>query len=101
MNFGAFQGMIVAMEILIGAGPVRRLLHMVGGRGQHRDVPGLHVLGYVRVEPALVRLRRILCMGGLGRAFGMDYWSVPFFKRWWNGTKFARKRYFYADDPSK
>lgn len=43
----------------------------------------------------------VLMMGGAGRAFGMDYWSVPFFKRWWNGTKFARKWHFYADDPTK
>jgi NADH dehydrogenase len=43
----------------------------------------------------------ILMMGGAGRAFGLDYWSVPFFKRWWNGTKFARKWHFYADDPTK
>ncbi len=43
----------------------------------------------------------ILMLGGAGRSFGMDYWSVPFFKRWWNGTKFARKWHFYADDPTK
>jgi NADH dehydrogenase len=43
----------------------------------------------------------ILMLGGAGRAFGMDYWVVPFFKKWWNGTKFARKWHFYADDPAK
>jgi len=43
----------------------------------------------------------ILMLGGLGRSFGLDYWSVPLFKRWWNGTRFARKWHFYADDPTK
>ena len=43
----------------------------------------------------------ILMMGGAGRAFGLDYWVVPFFKNWWNGTKLARKWHFYSDDPRK
>jgi NADH dehydrogenase len=43
----------------------------------------------------------ILMMGGVGRAFGLDSWSVPFFKRWWNGTRLARRRHWYADEPTK
>ncbi len=43
----------------------------------------------------------ILMLGGAGRAFGLDSWTVPFFKRWWNGTRFARRTKFYADGPSK
>ncbi|GHT91088.1 hypothetical protein FACS1894140_0970 [Spirochaetia bacterium] len=42
-----------------------------------------------------------LLLGGAGRAFGLDCWVVPVFKKWWNGTRFARKRYFYLDGPSK
>jgi NADH:ubiquinone reductase (H+-translocating) len=43
----------------------------------------------------------ILMMGGVGRAFGIDSWTVPFFKRWWNGTRIARRTRFYADEPTK
>jgi len=43
----------------------------------------------------------ILMMGGAGRAFGLDTWTVPFFKRWWNGTRIARRTKFYADEPTK
>ena len=43
----------------------------------------------------------ILMMGGAGRAFGLDSWSVPFFKRWWNGTRLARRHHWYADEPTK
>jgi len=43
----------------------------------------------------------ILMMGGVGRAFGLDSWTVPFFKRWWNGTRLARRRHWYADEPTK
>jgi NADH:ubiquinone reductase (H+-translocating) len=41
----------------------------------------------------------ILMLGGVGRAFGLDSWTVPFFKRWWNGTRLARRTYLYADEP--
>jgi NADH dehydrogenase len=43
----------------------------------------------------------ILMMGGAGRAFGLDTWTVPFFKRWWNGTRLAKRTRFYADEPTK
>jgi NADH dehydrogenase len=43
----------------------------------------------------------ILMMGGAGRAFGLDSWVVPFFKNWWNGTRFARRTRFYADEPTR
>ncbi len=43
----------------------------------------------------------ILMLGGAGRAFGLDSWVVPFFKRWWNGTRLARRTRFYADEPTK
>jgi NADH:ubiquinone reductase (H+-translocating) len=43
----------------------------------------------------------ILMMGGAGRAFGLDTWAVPIVKRWWNGTRFARRTKFYADEPTK
>ncbi|GHU98393.1 NADH dehydrogenase [Spirochaetia bacterium] len=42
-----------------------------------------------------------LFLGGGGRAFGLDCWVVPFFKKWWNGTKFARRTYWYHEGPSK
>jgi NADH dehydrogenase len=42
-----------------------------------------------------------LLLGGAGRAFGLDCWVVPWFKKWWNGTRFARKRHWYLDGPSK
>ncbi len=43
----------------------------------------------------------IVMLGGAGRSFGIDYWLIPAIKRWWNGTRFARKWHFYADDPAK
>jgi NADH dehydrogenase len=42
-----------------------------------------------------------LFLGGGGRAFGLDCWVVPFFKKWWNGTKLACRLYLYFGNPSK
>lgn len=42
-----------------------------------------------------------LFLGGGGRAFGLDCWVVPCFKKWWNGTKLARRLYLYFGNPSK
>ena len=35
-------------------------------------------------------------MMGAGRAFGLDYYVMPWLKRWWSGTKFAGKNYLYV-----
>jgi NADH dehydrogenase len=42
-----------------------------------------------------------LMLGGAGRAFGLDCWVVPFCKKWWNGTKIARRNHWYLDGPAK
>jgi NADH:ubiquinone reductase (H+-translocating) len=34
---------------------------------------------------------------GAGRAFGLDYYVIPWLKRLWSGTKFAGKSYLYFD----
>jgi NADH dehydrogenase len=43
----------------------------------------------------------VLMLGGAGRAFGLDCWVVPFCKKWWNGTKIARRNHWYLDGPAK
>jgi NADH:ubiquinone reductase (H+-translocating) len=42
-----------------------------------------------------------LFLGGGGRAFGLDSFVMPVLKKWWNGTRFARKRHWYLDGPSR
>ncbi|MCX7023201.1 MAG: NAD(P)/FAD-dependent oxidoreductase [Spirochaetes bacterium] len=99
--YGLFQAMIVSTELAIG-------LALFGGFFTWPAAAASIVMCIVFTLSGMFAWNQlwflfaaILCLGGLGRAFGMDYWSVPFFKRAWNGTKFARRSRLYLDDPSK
>jgi NADH dehydrogenase len=96
-----FQVFIVMMELLVG-------LSLFGGLFTWWAAAaslGLCVIftlsGMFAWNQAWFFFAAILMLGGAGRAFGLDSWVVPFFKRWWNGTRLARRTRFYADEPSK
>ena len=52
---------------------------------------GKEILWYIAVS--------IVMLGGAGRAFGLDYWVMPFLKKIWNKTPLAKKTYFYIGEP--
>ena len=41
----------------------------------------------------------IVMLGGAGKCFGLDYWVMPWIKKWWNGCRLAHKTYLYLDEP--
>jgi NADH dehydrogenase len=43
----------------------------------------------------------VVMLGGAGRAFGMDYWIMPWLKKKWNGTTLAKRTYLYTGEPRK
>jgi NADH dehydrogenase len=99
--FQGFQLMVVLVEIAIG-------LAMIGGLFTWWAAAVSIVMCLVFTISGLFEWYKVwfifagfLLLGGGGRAFGLDCWAVPFFKKWWNGTKFARRHYFYLDGPSK
>jgi NADH dehydrogenase len=99
--FQGFQLMVVLVEIGIG-------LAMIGGLFTWWAAAVSIVMCLVFTISGLFAWNQVwfifagfLLLGGAGRAFGLDCWVVPFFKKWWNGTRFARKLYWYTDDPSK
>jgi len=101
LPFTLFQVMVVVMEIAIG-------LALFGGCFTWLAAVvslGMCVLftfsGMFAWNQLWFFFAGILMLGGAGRAFGCDYWVVPFVKRWWNGTRFARKWHLYGDDPTK
>ena len=101
LHFGAFQLMIVLVEMGIG-------LALMGGLFTWWAAVVSIVMCFVFTFSGMFAWNQVwfifagfLCMGGAGRAFGLDCWVVPFFKKWWNGTRLARKRHWYLDGPSK
>jgi NADH dehydrogenase len=52
---------------------------------------GKEILWYIAVS--------IVMLGGAGRAFGLDYWVMPYLKRIWNKIPIAKKLYFFMDEP--
>ncbi len=41
----------------------------------------------------------IMMLGGAGRAFGLDYWVMPYLKKLWKKTMFAKKTYLFMGEP--
>ena len=99
--FQVFQSMVVATEIGIGLILLGGLFTWFGAVGSIGLCLVFTLSGMFRWDQLWFVFAAIVMMGGAGRAFGLDYWSVPFFKRWWNGTRFARRTHLYGDDPTK
>ncbi len=101
LPFTLFQTMIVVTEMAIG-------LAIFGGCFTWLAAAASIVMCIVFTMSGMFAWNQlwfvfaaILMLGGLGRSFGIDYWLIPAIKHWWNGTKFARKWHFYAEDPTK
>lgn len=101
LSFPIFQSMIVVMEIAIG-------LAIFGGFFTWWAAAASIVMCFVFTftgmfiwSQAWFIFAAVVMLGGAGRGFGLDYWSVPFFKRMWGATKFARRFHLYADDPTR
>jgi NADH dehydrogenase len=101
LPFQGFQLMVVLVEMAIG-------LAMIGGLFTWWAAVVSIVMCFIFTLSGLFEWYKLwfifggfLLLGGAGRAFGLDCWVVPLFKKWWNGTRFARKHYFYLDGPSK
>lgn len=101
LPFELFQLMIVAVEIIIGLALFGGFFTWFAAVASIGLCVVFTLSGMFAWDQLWFVFAGILMMGGLGRAFGMDYWSVPLFKRWWNGTKLARRTHLYADDPTK
>ncbi len=96
-----FQFGIVITEILIGLALLGGLLTWLASIGSI----GLNLMFIMAAMAGTVSLWyiavSIVMLGGAGRAFGLDYWAVPWMKRWWNGTRLAKRTYLYLGEPSR
>jgi NADH:ubiquinone reductase (H+-translocating) len=101
LPFQFFQSMVVATEVGIGLILLGGFFTWFGAVGSIGLCLVFTLSGMFRWDQLWFIFAAIAMMGGAGRAFGLDYWSVPVFKKWWNGTRFARRSHLYSDDPTK
>lgn len=92
-----FQIIIVITEICLGLALISGLFTFIASVGTIflacnfilSGMAGYDILWYVFACFALI--------GGGGRALGLDYYVMPFLKKWWNKTKLARKTYLFIE----
>jgi NADH dehydrogenase len=101
LPFQLFQMVLVLAEIGIGCAMLCGLFTWWAAAASIVMCVMFTLSGMFRWDQVWFIFAGFLLLGGAGRAFGLDCWVVPWFKKWWNGTRFARKRYWYLDDPSK
>lgn len=99
--FQLFQLMVVGTEMAIGLALIGGLFTWWAAAASIVMCLVFTLSGMFTWDQVWFIFAGFLMLGGAGRAFGLDCWVVPLFKKWWNGTKFGRKHYFYLDGPSK
>jgi NADH dehydrogenase len=101
LTYQFFQSMVVVTEMGIGLLLIGGLFTWFGAVASIGLCLIFTLSGLFSWSQAWYVFAAILMMGGAGRAFGLDYWTVPLFKKWWNGTRLVRRSHLYAGDPSK
>jgi NADH dehydrogenase len=99
--FELFQLSVVMVEIAIGLALIGGLFTWWAAAASILMCLVFTLSGMFRWDQAWFFFTGILLLGGAGRAFGLDCWVVPAFKRWWNGLRFVRRRHWYLDMPSR
>jgi NADH dehydrogenase len=96
-NAYLFQVSIVVIEIAIGLALIAGLFTLIASAASIflcanfilSAMAGTEILWHIFVAISL--------FGGAGRAFGLDYYIMPWLKEKWKNTRFARRRHLYVD----
>ena len=99
--FQTFQLLVVLVEIAIGLAMIGGLFTWWAAALSVVMCVVFTISGLFAWNQLWYLMAGLLLLGGAGRAFGLDCWVVPLFKKWWNGTKIARRHFWYLDGPSK
>lgn len=92
-----FQALVVIAEIGIGLALIAGLCTFLASLASIFLAVNFILSAMAGVEILWYIFAGIALMGGAGRAFGLDYYAMPWIKKWWNNTAFARKTYLFID----
>jgi NADH:ubiquinone reductase (H+-translocating) len=95
-----FQASVVLMEIAIGLALIAGLFTFLASLGSIFLCVNFILSAMAGVEIFWYIFGSIALMGGAGRAFGLDYYVMPWIKKIWNKTIIAKKTYLYIDEPT-
>jgi len=101
IHYGIFQAIIIIVEIAIGLAMIGGLFTWLAAAVSVVMCVVFAVSGVFAWNQMWFLMAGLLLLGGSGRAFGFDCWVIPQCKKWWNGTRLARKHHWYLDEPSK
>ena len=95
-NSYLFQVSVVLLEIAIGLALAAGMFTILASLGSIflcfnfilSAMAGTEILWHIFVAIAM--------FGGAGRAFGLDYYVIPWLKHWWRRTSLARKTHLYV-----
>lgn len=96
-NHYLFQLGLVLMEIAIGLALIAGLFTVLASFGSLFLCANFIVSGMAGKEIFWYIFAALALLGGAGRAFGLDYYVMPWLKKWWSKTRFARRWYLYTD----
>jgi NADH dehydrogenase len=96
-NHYLFQLGLVLMEIAIGLALIAGLFTVLASLGSLFLCANFIVSAMAGSEILWHIFAALALLGGAGRAFGLDYYVMPWLKKWWSKTRFARRTYLYTD----
>jgi len=94
-NAVMFQTGMVFMEIIFGLCLIGGLFTFISSIMTTVMTVGITLTGMSDASILWFFFGGIAMIGGSGSTFGMDYYVLPFLKKWWKGTKFAKKSYLF------
>jgi NADH dehydrogenase len=92
-----FQRIVVCMEIGMGLALLAGLFTFLASAASAFMVVNFILSAMAGWEILWYFFGSIALMGGAGRVLGLDYYVMPWLKRWWNNTGLARKTYLYVE----
>jgi NADH dehydrogenase len=96
-NHYLFQVGLVLLEVAIGLALIAGLFTVLASLGSLFLCANFILSAMAGKEIFWHVFAGLAMLGGAGRAFGLDYYAMPWLKSWWKKTRFARKSFLYVD----